>query len=138
MSQWDIIKIPIDFNDGSGPVPKFFIVLGYINDACILLKTTSNPTHYEIGGRFSGCAVKFRRGDHHAFEAPVTYIDPENAFAVKESKLQTYAQKGELSIYSPGVSDRRNEFVDIIQNHRIMVPPYKKKMLDLIKSSIST
>lgn len=90
-----VIRIPFDFQDGRGPVPKRFVVVGHQGNAAIAIKSTSNVGPFlDRRSGLHGVAVFFE-GEFDFFNEN-TIIDPMNCFAIPHANLAKLHQQSRL------------------------------------------
>lgn len=92
------IRIPFDFRDGSGGIPKLFVVVGHHNNCVVVFKTTSkldrfgsNPDSYTGTVFISATGVE-------PFISP-TMVDPSNAFAIPYSTINYEKNRDRLRVW---------------------------------------
>jgi len=130
-AQWDIVNLPIDFNDGKGPVHKYFVILEIKLQAVIALKTTSKPHRYPIGSDRRKCAVILAPNTHPTLFKE-TFIDPQNVLALDFNKIKDCVENGHLSVHPPSLNEIKVDLQKAIQNHPLLTPPRKKSLLAII------
>lgn len=97
-----MLRFPFDF--GSGPQPKFFVFLGYVESMANLIKATSNTLPYDSNrDRMEGC-VCYEAGTCAYFRHR-TIIEPDNQFEVRHYTLGVHASRGSLEVCGPMPAD---------------------------------
>jgi hypothetical protein len=125
-----VIRIPFDFQDGAGPTPKIFLVLGHRADAAISIKTTKNGNPFLTDPDRLAGVVRIPLGECPAFPLE-TFIDPANCFALPHEKLRDYDQRGELEIL--GSADGfLYQLRTAVENNGTINRTRRKSLLDLL------
>ena len=125
-----VIRIPFDFNDGLGPIPKRFVIVGHQSGAAIAIKATSKTKSYHLRpGGFNGVAV-FDAGECAAFELD-TVIDPANCFAIQHRILESYHRNGHLK-HLGAHHDLRARLLKAVEESTVLEPARKNGLRRLL------
>jgi hypothetical protein len=89
--------MPIDFRDGSGFVPKLFIVIGHKDAAAIAFKTTSKLGRYGDNPHLYPGIVFIPAGPS-PFTEP-TVIEPSNAFAITHEHIRIEQERSRIKVW---------------------------------------
>ena len=126
-----MVRFPFDFRDGSGFELKRFLVIGHVNDAAVLIKTTSRVEHYRARPELLPGVALCTAGQYDPFEAE-TVIDPANAFAVPHKALKKFYDAYTLDILGC-VPELRDKLVEAITRNGKIEKTRKQYMLDCLK-----
>ncbi len=93
-----VLRIPFDFNDGGGYIPKLFVVLGHRQSAAVSLKATSKLERYGLRPETDNGIVYIPAGAI-PFTVP-TVIDPSNAFAIPHRDIVLEQEQHRIEIWT--------------------------------------
>ena len=128
-----IFRIPFDFEDGAGPLKKYFILLGSLKGAAIAVKTTTVIARY--GANPSGYpGIVFLPAPSYPFTKP-TVIDPANGFAIDEPRIERHSEKSELELWDP-IEGLLQNIYDVLPLHRSLDKRRKEGYQTVIRESL--
>lgn len=119
--------MPFDFLDGSGPVPKLFVVLGHLHGSAVALKTTSKLQRY-------GDKPHLRPGVVFSAATPVepfvldTIIDPSSSYAIPHEDLRIHHARGRIQIWT-GPDDLKSRLCAAITGNPTLTKARKAGLL---------
>ncbi len=120
-----ILRIPFDFMDGSGYIPKLFVVIGHKDDCAVAFKTTSKLERYgEKPHLYPG--VVFIPGGSPPFTEP-TIIDPSNAFAIPHKDIKLEQEQSRIKIW-PSLSGLLQNLCLAIDQNSTLTKTFKSKL----------
>jgi len=128
-----VIRIPFDFNDGLGKVPKRFVILCHQSGAAISIKATSNLTVFDLYPERLKGVVKCAADECVAFPVE-TVIDPGNCFALPHVNLHAYLRAGTLENLGSAV-DLKKRLVEAIKGNEQLDPARVKGLLRCLGES---
>ena len=126
-------RIPFDFEDGNGPVKKYFVFLGIFQGAAISLKATTQIDRYGPSpSSFPG--VVFLPAPIGPFTKP-TIIDPGNGFAMDEPRLKRHYDRSEMDVWPP-IEGLLQNIYDALPLHRSLVKKRREGYMKVIRESL--
>ena len=93
-----VLRIPFDFLDGKGYVPKLFMEVGHHELSVIVFKATSKLERYGEKPHLESGILFVPGSDKQPFVVD-TVIDPSNGFAIPHRDIEYEQNQGNIQIW---------------------------------------